>query len=133
MEMTREKIRNFKREFEENTKILAEKYDIKIELGNIRFDSQKFSTRMTCTNLGESSEKKVDTYWFSVLKTVFGFEGNIGDSYRGLNGVVYTVVNLDDKKRKYPVILRGSDGKQYKNTVASVNSMLKHYGIPSCE
>jgi len=53
-----------------------------------------------------------------------GFKGNIGDSYTDRKGIVYTVYNLDGKKPKFPVLVKGSDGKNYKTTVASANMQL---------
>ena len=129
MNITRDEIKKFRTEFENAMKPLETKYNMKINLGSISFSQLEFHTKMTCTNLDEKGEKRVDEKFFDIMKDFLGFEGNLGDSYRGLNGITYTIVDLDSKKHKYPVIIKGSDGKQYKNTVASVNAMLKRYGV----
>jgi hypothetical protein len=44
----------------------------------------------------------------------------LGTSFRGSNGLTMTVVGWNTRARKYPVNLKGSDGKSYKNSAEMV-------------
>jgi hypothetical protein len=113
----------FRKDFEEAVKELEKKYGVKLELHAISYSDIEFHTKLTATKVGESGKKEVDTKTFSWMKELLGFKGNIGDKYTS-NGVTYTVCDLDPKKPKYAVLLKGSNGKNYKAPVASVNMFL---------
>jgi hypothetical protein len=122
--ITKDELKMFRKDFEEAVKSLEKKYDAKIELHNISFSDVEFHTKLTVTKTSEIGEKKVDTSNFSWLKEFLGFKGNLGDSYTDHRGITYTVYNLDPKKPKYAVLVKGSDGKNYKATVDMVNMHL---------
>jgi hypothetical protein len=113
----------FRKDFGEAVKGLEKKYGVKLELHSISYSDIEFHTKLTATKVGESGEKEVDTKTFGWMKELLGFKGNIGDKYTS-NGVTYTVCDLDPKKPKYAVLLKGSNGKSYKAPVASVNMFL---------
>jgi hypothetical protein len=114
----------FRKDFGEAVKELEKKYGVKLELHSISYSDIEFHTKLTATKVGESGEKQVDTSAFSWMKELLGFKGNLGDSYTNHKGVTYTVYNLDPKKPKYAVLLKGSDGKTYKASVPMVNMHL---------
>lgn len=125
--ITKDELKMFRKDFDTTIAELGKKYNIKIELGSISYSNDEFHGKMTCTKLsetGETGEKKIDVSAFGWLKELFGFKGNIGDTYTDHRGVTYTVCNLDPKKSKYPVLVKGSDGKNYKASVAMVNMHL---------
>jgi hypothetical protein len=113
----------FREDFGKAVKELEKKYGVKLELNAISYSDIEFHTKLTATKVGESGEKEVDTKTFGWMKELLGFKGNIGDKYTS-NGVTYTVCDLDPKKPKYAVLLKGSNGKSYKAPVASVNMFL---------
>lgn len=114
----------FRKDFQEVVKGLEKKYGVKLELHTISYSDIEFHTKLTATKLGEAGEKQVDMKMFNMLKQFLGFNGNVGDTYTDFRGITYTIRDLDPKKAKYPVLLTGSDGKSYKNTVESANRML---------
>lgn len=114
----------FRKDFAEAVKGLEKKYGVKLELHSISYSDIEFHTKLTATKVGESGEKEVDTSAFGWMKELLGFKGNLGDSYTDRRGITYTVYNLDPKKPKYAVLLKGSDGKSYKAPVATVNMLL---------
>lgn len=114
----------FRKDFAEAVKELEKKYGVKLELHSISYSDIEFHTKLTATKVGENGEKQVDTSAFSWMKELLGFKGNLGDSYTDRKGITYTVYNLDPKKPKYAVLLRGSDGKEYKAPVDYANRML---------
>lgn len=126
--ITKEQIRMFRKDFDSAVAELEKKYELKIELGSISYDNISFHGKMTCTTLSESGEKEVDTSAFGWMKELLGFKGNLGDNYTDRKGITYTVYNLDPKKPKYAVLLKGSDGKNYKAPVATVNMLLAKPG-----
>lgn len=117
----------FRKDFAEAVKDLEKKYGVKLELHNISYSDIEFHTKLTATKVGETGEKQVDTTDFPWLKELLGFKGNLGDSYTQ-RGITYTVYNLDPNKPKFAVLLRGSNGKNYKAPVSSVNMLLAMKG-----
>lgn len=115
---------SFRKDFAEAVKGLEKKYGVKLELHNISYSDIEFHTKLSATKIGETGEKKVNTADFSWLKDYLGFKGNLGDSYTDRRGITYTVYNLDPKKPKYAVLVKGSDGKNYKASVDMVNMQL---------
>jgi hypothetical protein len=120
---------SFRKDFSEAVKGLEKKYGVTLELHNISYSDVEFHTKLTATKIGENKEKQVNIDDFNWLKQFLGFKGNIGDNYTDRKGVTYTVYNLDGKKPKFPVLLRGSDGKTYKAPVDVVNMQLSKKGI----
>ncbi len=125
--ITKDELKMFRKDFSEAVKGLEKKYGVKLELHNISYTDIEFHTKLSATKVGESGEKQVDTSDFSWMKELLGFKGNLGDSYTQ-RGVTYTIYNLDPKKPKYAVLLKGSDGKSYKAPVDSVNMLLARQG-----
>lgn len=113
----------FRKDFSEAVKGLEKKYGVKLELHTISYSDIEFHTKLTATKLGEAGEKQVDVKMFNTLKQWLGLDANLGDSY-SYGGKTYTIRDLDPKKSKYPVLLTGSDGKNYKNTIEAVNRMM---------
>jgi hypothetical protein len=122
--ITRDQLKSFSKDFPSAVKSLEEKYGIKIQLGSISYSETEFHARINCTEVTPSGEKKVDIDNFNWLKQYLGFKGNIGDTYTDRKGITYTVYDLDGKKPKFPVLVKGSDGKNYKTTVYSANMQL---------
>jgi hypothetical protein len=123
--ITRDELKSFRKDFSVAVKSLEEKYDVKIELGNISYSETEFHGKVQCTKTSATGTvKQVNPDNFNWLKELLGFKGNIGDSYTDHKGITYTVYDLDGKKPKFPVLIKGSDGKNYKTTVYSANMQL---------
>lgn len=121
---TKDELKVFRKDFDSAVAVLGKKYNVQIELGAINYGDISFHAKMTCTKLTETGEIKVDVTAFGWMKELLGFNGNIGDKYTDHRGITYTIYNLDPKKPKFAVLLKGSDGKNYKSTVANINMML---------
>jgi hypothetical protein len=113
----------FREDFAKAVKELEKKYGVKLELNAISYSDIEFHTKLTATRVGETGEKQVNTKDFNWLKEYLGFKGNLGDSYVD-KGITFTIYNLDPKKPKYAVLLKGNNGKEYKAPVAYVNTRL---------
>ena len=122
--ITREQLKTFRTDFSKAVESLEKKYNVKIEVGAISYDSTHFTFKANCTALNENGKKEVDKSTFEAFKVALGLKGNLNDRYKASNGVIMTIVDIDPRKPKYPVLLEGSDGKKYKNTVQNVNIQL---------
>ena len=88
---------------------------IKLEIGNISYSANQFTAKLTGSLLGHDPladewERYANIYDLDVTWIGRGFV---------FNGKTYTVVGLDTKKRKYPVIASCGD-KRYKFPAAVV-------------
>jgi len=125
--ITKQTAVDFRKDFSLVVKELEEKYNVKIELGSITYNSTSFHGRITCTEISEEGEKVVDMQEFNLTKNIYGFKGNIGDTYNDGNHT-FKVIGLDSRKPKYPVILEREDGKRFKSTINAVNFYLSMKG-----
>ena len=122
--LTSPEFKQFRVDFAQAVKGLETKYNMKIELGSITYSQTNFHVKLTGTKINAEGKKLIDTTHFNMLKQIYNFKGNIGDTFVS-DGKIFTVINIDSKKRKNNVILSASDGKQYVSTPESVNRMLK--------
>ena len=88
---------------------LQEELGIKLKIGNISYSADQFTTKLTGSlwshdPLAEDWERYANIYDLDVTW--------LGKKFL-CNGKTYTVVGLDTKKRKYPVIA-SCGNKQYK-------------------
>jgi hypothetical protein len=119
--ITKDELKMFRKDFDVAVATLGKKYNVKVELGSISYDEESFRSRITCTKVTESGEKKVDTSRFDLLKNIYGLKADIGDKYSNWKGITFTIYDIDPKKSKYPVLVKGSDGKNYKASVDMIN------------
>ena len=126
MALTRNEIKQFREDFKNAVKDLEQQYNLDIKLGNIRFGKFEFYTKLTCTKTTEKAKQTVmETLKneFRMWAETYGVNPDLfGKSYTQ-NGKIYTVAGINNRARKYPVLLNCSDGKTYK----SDKSMLKFH------
>ena len=108
-------LKEFRGDFTETVKDLEKKYGIKLELGNINFDSSDFRTKLIGTNVGN---RKVDP-------TVNTNNPNtlIGKTIL-LRGTKYTITNYKSNRPKYPYVIESPRGASYKVTKEQVMNSL---------
>jgi hypothetical protein len=90
---------------------LQEELGIQLKIGTMRFDASTFTTKLEASlfdhdPLAEEWEKYADRFGLDVTW--------IGKKFLYI-GKTHTIVGLDTKKRKYPV-MTACDGKKYKFT-----------------
>ena len=115
-QITTEVIKNFRADFAQAVKDLEQKYGFKIDLGNIKYDSEHFSSKLEVTLSSVNPNKKYEEA-FESLHKLYGLEESyLGKVFKS-NGINLTFIGLDNKKRNYPCICNGSNGKQYKLSI----------------
>lgn len=91
---------------------IEEQIGVKIELGSFRFNDAQFTTRMTVKSPGRAKDSAEQE--FKLMANCYGLKPEwFGKSFKK-GSKVFTIIALDMKKRKYPVICSCADGKQYK-------------------
>lgn len=116
---TKDTMRSFRSDFQNTVAELEKKYNVKIDLGNIAFDSGSFKSSIKAVSLdpvaqavkAASFNPQIDSY-----ASMMGIKFNshfIGQSYL-IGGKKLTVSDYQSRKSKYPVICKGDDGKSYK-------------------
>lgn len=91
---------------------LSQATGLQFSIGNIKFNDAEMSTRLTVT-CPERAQDHLRRDW-EVMARHYGLKPEwFGKSFTQ-GGKTFTIVRLDTKKRRYPVICDRSDGKQYK-------------------
>jgi hypothetical protein len=102
----------FRKDFSDAVKELEKNYGVKLDIGNISFNSEQFTSKLTTTIVreGEDPEKAKA---MKEIKT-YGFRYNITENDYGkvftANGKVFTFVGLKPKSPKFPVLGKDSNG-----------------------
>ena len=117
----RQNIRQINSELEAALKQVAEKYGLEVKLGNTRFTSDNFTTKVQVATVGEGgitmSKEATD---FNRYKTILGINMELGQEFQR-SGKTFTIVGLKPRSKKYPILAKCSDGKTYKLPVDLVN------------
>lgn len=106
-------LKEFRGDFTETVKDLEKKYGIKLELGNISFDSSDFRTKLIGTNVGNRKvDPNINTNNPNTLigKTIL------------LRGTKYTITNYKSNRPKYPYVIKNKRGTAYKVTEQQVKN-----------
>jgi len=122
--LTKTQFGNFRNQFAKAVTSLEKDFGIKIELGSISYNADSFHVKMNCTKTGDNGEKVFNIEKFNHLKKICGFLGNYGDEYTQGN-ITYKVVDIDLRKPKNCIQLKGSNGANYKASANAVNFFLK--------
>jgi len=117
---TREKLRSFRKDFDDAVKHLERKYEMKLDVGNISFTAESFTVRITGSKANEFGEKIVDPDKFRRSANLVGYKGELGFTYY-INSTTYTVIDIDLKKPRNCMILKCNNGSTYKASAATVN------------
>ena len=111
MKFTVEELKAFRGDFKAAVKALETKYDIRIDLGNIRYDFSSFRTKLEATSNSAPAPAAF---------TVTGDVPKIGSKIQ-LRGkpMVYEVVGFLPKSKKYPISITSSNGASYKISMST--------------
>lgn len=108
-------------------KALAEvekEHNVLLELGNIRYTSTTFTSKITCTDLGDSSKEDKLSEEFKSLMINRGHE-HLSDYYGKtiqLDNQVFTVVGCKPRSPKNCVVIQSSSNKkQYITSVSGLS------------
>ena len=125
MEMNKVELKKFRSEFEKSVAKLEKEFGVEIGMGNMSFDEQKFTTKLTVTNKRTSAQKKSDgKKSFEVLAPMVGLEkSHYGKTFKQ-GSKVFTVSGINMKKRKNVVELT-YNGTVYMGSVETVLNYLK--------
>ena len=98
-----------RKELQSSLDDLQEKLGIQLKIGNIRFDASTFTTKLEASLVGHDP---LAEEWEKYANR-FGLDATwIGKKFLS-NLEMHTIIGLDTKRRKYPVITT-CDGKKYK-------------------
>jgi hypothetical protein len=122
---TKDELKNFRSDFIQTVKGLEQKYNVKIEIGNIGYSETSFHSKMTVTRLNDSGKKQVDTSSFGIEKQILGLKADLGQSFITSGGKVMTIVGINLRSTKKPVKLTDKAGNEYRAGVDYVNSFFK--------
>jgi hypothetical protein len=95
--------------------------NVKISFGTCRYNSAFYNTTMKVETTVKTD--RVDSVYEDICKK-FGFTQNIvGMKFYGKNGL-YEIVNILPRSRKYPVIAKSPNGKEFKYSVSHIKTLI---------
>lgn len=110
---------------------VAAKHNIILEVGNASFTANNATFKLHVMTKAEGVETKADAEEAKMKKDfeqyhrMFGIDADALGKKIKSREKTFTVIGLDTKKRKYPIIARDEQGKQYKLSIEQYNSFKK--------
>lgn len=91
---------------------IANMYGISLNLGNISYQDYSFAAKIEGKILKDSAN--IEKEEFAELASKYGFKPeDYGATFRS-SGKIHTIYAIKTRNRKYPILTRCSDGKNYK-------------------
>jgi len=120
---TRPVLTKFRSEFKESVKELEAKFGVKIDLGNISYDSTQFTSRITTTVVSEGVNPEIAKGIAMLKKYGSRYGLTESDFGRVINGQreEFTVFSLAPRSPKYPILAKSTKtGKIYKLSASTL-------------
>ena len=123
MKMTRQNLKMFRMNFENLVKDFEKRNGVKLELGNIRFSDNQFTTKLTVTNIGDTSSS-LEEIKFAELCTKYGFSKSDYNRTVKVNGRKYKLIGFKPRATRYPCIVENHNGKYKMGTFVVKNGLV---------
>lgn len=101
-------------------------YGVKLEIGNITYSGEKFTTRLTgyagAPAEKEKLERKADQAEkdFGILSLLYGLApDDLGKTFAA-SGHIWKIKGIKAKSKKYPILCSREDGKMFKFSASTV-------------
>ena len=125
---------SFRADFKEAMTALQEKYDVTISLGNISYEEERFSAKITVVN-GQDQEQvarnnfDADVWRYSHLGLQPGMYHRI---FRGTDNQLYAIRGFNTKAKKRPIkVVKVSDNTRQLCGEGFIKELLDEYYVES--
>jgi hypothetical protein len=95
--------------------------NVKISFGNIRYNSAYYTSQIKVSTLEKT--EKVTSVYESICKSL-GFTQNLIGMKFMSNGKEMEIIDIKTRNRKFPIITKTNENKQYKMTVGQVKLLI---------
>lgn len=125
--LDRQTVKNMSSDMERELEAVAKKYGVQIDMGGGTYDPDgnfaNFKVKVsTLSEDGTAQTKEAED--FKRRAAMYGLSADmLGKSFE-LRGEMFTVTGLAAKAKKYPVLIKNSQGKDYKVSAQVVKSRL---------
>lgn len=126
-QFNRDNLKTMRAEIDAALKAVGEKHGLNLQIGNIKFSANEFHTKLEVRTKTTSTGEAFDPYAAAWKRYCAGYglpADGVGKTFTSFSGKKYTVRGINTKAAKYPVVVRGEDGKSYKFTVGEVKFQL---------
>ena len=113
--MTKTNLKNFRNDFANAMKALEEKYGVTVEMKNISYTQDSFTTKIEVVNESDNREQ-TDFERNVVCFKNYGLTKNDYKKVFKIKGEKFYLVGINPRARKYPFILRNEKGDEYSFT-----------------
>lgn len=123
MSFTKEELRTYRMEIEEALKGVAEKHNITIHAGNIKYTENDFKLTLEVAKK-EINGQSYEQAQFEKYCMMFGFKPKDYKKTFAMNGKIFTITGFNLKAHKMPILAKGNDGKGYKFACDTVKRLI---------
>lgn len=117
MEINKQNLVQFRKDFDSAIKALEEKYELDISLGNIGYRENSFSAKLTAYKKGLD---KAEWNWYC---DQYGFKPEDFGKTFFYSHKRYTIIGIM-RGSKYPILAKREDGKEFNFTPEAIKSNL---------
>jgi hypothetical protein len=121
---TKDQLKKFRIDFDKAVQQLAKDYDVEISLGSISYGDSEFHSKITVKSKTVNGVE-YDRFEFEKGCFIAGLKKeDYGKSFKQGNKI-FTIKGIDLKARKNCILLKGSDGKTYKASLAMISAYIQ--------
>ena len=95
--------------------------NVKISFGGIRYNSAYYTSQIKVSTLEKN--EKVKGVYESICRSLGFTQDVVGMSFIS-RGIPHEIIDIKTRNRKYPIIAKTKDGKQYKFSVSSIKTLI---------
>jgi len=111
--LSKKEFEAFRNELEEATKALANKYNVNIKAGHIKYTNNSFNLGLEVTKK-EINGKSFEQVEFEKLCLLYGFKPEDYNKQFTSHGRKFAIYGFNNRARTMPILAKGEDGKNYK-------------------
>lgn len=129
--LTKRDIANLRKEIDQKLESLELTYGIQLRVGNIRYDSVSFRTKLEGKLLSPSGGESADAVQFKNNCFHYGlqpsdFNRKVTLPLRGkFSGKKGKITGINTRSRKYPILVTLDNGQKVKNAASFIKDLLK--------
>lgn len=123
MQFTKGEFAKFREAMKKAVSEVEKEFGVGIEFGAISYDSTQFTIKTTVMNgsVEEAQRKRFEEY--AVLYDLKPSDYGREFQYKGLKT---TIIGLETNRKKYPILVKDENGKEFLMTVSGVKACLEN-------
>lgn len=121
MQFNNEEFKRFRVAMKKALAEVEKEFGVEVEVGNIKYSESSFTITTNVLNGGKEEALKKE---FENLCTLYGLKKDDYGKTFLYNNVKTTIIGIESNRRKYPIVVKDENGKEFLMTTSGVKEAL---------